>query len=255
MDLSVIVPSIRPQNLRRLYDSIISSTNGNDFEMIVISPYPLPDDLQGKNFSLITDFGSPVRCMQLGLLKCQGKYTTWAADDGAFTIGSLKIALDNLKEKPDNHVIIGKYYEGEGENPFMNTRKYYLINTHDGSKSKHIPKDCLMVMEGVLSTSLLKEIGGWDCQFEVCPMAFLDLSIRLYRAKAVITLQDEVMFECSHLPGHDGDHGPVHDAQTGHDEPIFKGIYSQSECSQRTKIDLNNWESSPARWKRRFGKV
>jgi hypothetical protein len=61
------------------------------------------------------------------------------------------------------------------------------------------------------------------------------------------------MFKCSHMPGHEGDHGPVHDAQVYHDQPIFTLMYWDKDKSQRVMIDLDNWKLSPDRWERRFG--
>jgi len=251
MTLSCILAGIRPGNWLRLYDSIASAFSG-EWELIVISPYELPLALRDKtNIKLIKDFGTPVRCMDIGLENCSGKYITWAADDGYFLGKSLDTAVASLEGK-ENTVVIGKYYEGLGNNPFMNSKSYYYINFHDGSRSRFISNDCLMVMEGVVPAALLRDTGGWDTQFEVCPMAFLDLSVRLFRQGCTFIFQEETMFKCSHMPGHEGDHGPVHDAQVEHDEILFRTIYKSENEKGRCKIPLDNWKTSPEVWTRRF---
>lgn len=251
MKLSVILPGIRRDNWLRLYQSIQHAFS-DTFELVIISPYDLPDDFKKfSNIKIIKDLGTPVRCMGIGLEACQGEYITWAADDGIFLNKSLDIAVKSLEGK-ENAVVVGKYNEGQ-PNPVMNNIDYYYINKHDASKCKFIADDCLMVMEGVIPAKLLREIGGWDAQFEVCPMAFLDLSVRLYRHGAEFIFQQESMFSCSHMPNHEGDHGPVHDGQTLHDEKLFRELYKTTLGKDRKIIPIDTWKKSPERWERRFG--
>ena len=251
MKLSCILAGIRPGNWLRLYNSIASAFSG-EWELIIISPYDLPIAMRDKaNVKIIKDFGTPVRCMDIGLANCTGEFITWAADDGYFLGKSLDTAVASLEGK-DNSVVIGKYYEGAGDNPFMNSKSYYYINYHDSSRSQFIDNNCLMVMEGVVPAKLLREMGGWDTSFEVCPMAFCDLSVRLFRHGAEFQFQEENMFKCSHMPGHEGDHGPVHDAQVEHDEILFRKIYRDENEKERKIIPLDNWKSSPEKWTRRF---
>lgn len=262
MELSVIVPSIRPGNLTRLYNSLWLAFKGS-FEMIVIGPYPLPPGLENtKNIKFIQDFGSPVRCMQIGLKECKGDYISWAADDGFYIANSLDIAFDSVKDKDYKHIIVGKYYEG-GEaltvtkmkdDHVMNSDKYYHVNFHSGSKSQYIDNNCLMIMVGIISRKFIIEAGGWDASlFEACPMAFIDLSVRLYKLGGILEFQEAIMFRCGHMPGHQGDHGPIHDAQVDHDEPLFRSIYNEPQSKNRIAIDIENWKQSSARWGRRFG--
>ena len=107
---------------------------------------------------------------------------------------------------------------------------------------------------GLVPRELLLKLGGWDCQFEVCPMAYNDLAIRLQRYDVDFIIQDEVMYKCGHMPGLSGDHAPVHNAQIIHDQPLFKRIYTDAKSKERTSVLLNNWQRSPERWGRRFGK-
>src|SRR3990167_6740121 len=248
--LSVIVPSIRPGNLPRLYESIQTDYSG-EFEFIVVGPQALDGYFADKpRVKHIPDMGSPVRAQQIGLTHASGEYVLWGvADDGLFRPGVIDLALPKAGPKI---VVVGKYNEGV-ENPAMADRNYY-INTHDCCRSAYIGNDWLMLMVGVVGRELLCEVGGVDAsRFETLPMAFNDLSARLYRHGAQFVLQDEIMFRCTHLPGHMGDHGPVHDGQTLHDEPEFRKIYNDPEAVKRIRIDINNWKLAPARWARRFG--
>lgn len=252
MKLTVICPGIRTKNWRKLYDSIGKAFSGK-WEIIFVGPYPLPEDMLGfDNVHFIEDWGSPIRCQQRGLIAAHGSHITWAADDGYFLPGSLDIAFSKLEP---NALVMGKYYEGnnDGDMP-MQEDKYYILSNHDATKVKWIPSHYYMLNVGVVPREMLLEIGGWDCQFEVCPMSYNDLAIRLQRNGVKFIVQNEMMFKCSHMPGHEGDHGPIHDGQIYHDQPLFKRIYWDTSCANRIKIDLFNWKNAPVRWERRFGK-
>jgi hypothetical protein len=79
------------------------------------------------------------------------------------------------------------------------------------------------------------------------------MAMRTQRDGAKIHLIDLIMSQCGHMPGTSGDHAPMHYAQLDHDEPLFRSIYSDPNCVNRIKIDINNWKNSPERWVRRFG--
>jgi hypothetical protein len=255
MDLTILCPGIRTANWEKLYNSIIDSFHGT-WEIIFISPYELPDTLKNtkrKNVTLITDWGTPMRCQQRGLTQATGTYVTWAADDGVFLPGALDIAFSKVDKENYKSVVMGKYTEGSGNTAPMLGNYYYYLNHHDACNLPYIPKETLMLNVGIVSLKFLTELGGWDCQFEVCPMAYNDFAIRAKRDGAEFIIQDALMFKCSHMPGHEGDHGPIHDAQIWHDQPIFTLIYADKEKSGRTVIPLDNWQKSPERWERRFG--
>lgn len=245
MKLSILVPGIRTQNWKALYDSVECKY---EWEMIFISPYPLPEELKKDNVVHIEDFGSPMRCQQIGLLKSIGKYISWAADDGSYRWKALENAIGVL-DKKQNAVVMGKYMEG-AYNPEMIRNHYYVLNNHNATAG--LKKQYWMLNCGVVPRQMLIDVGGWDCQFEVCPMAYNDLAIRLQDKGIEFIIQCGLMFECSHTPGHQGDHGPIHDAQIDHDEPLFKKLWKDGK--RKSVIPLVNWVDAPERWTRRFGK-
>ena len=254
MKLSVLVPSIRPYNLNRLYESIKNSCS-HKFEMIVIGPYELPEELRGKKDVIyIADWGSPLRAQQIGLCSAQGEYISWAADDGVYLTGALDIAFRLLEGKDYKTVVMGKYQEGDRKDDHMEQDKYYILNNHFGSNAAFIPENCWMLNCGVVSRKILLEIGGWDSyKFHTCPPGYNDLAVRLQKYDCKFIIQKEMMFSCSHLPGLLGDHAPIHNIQTMRDEPMFKEIWSHPFYSKRIAVDLKNWIKAPERWTPRFG--
>ena len=62
-------------------------------------------------------------------------------------------------------------------------------------------------------------------------------------------LMDKPMFQCSHLPGNTGDHGPINRAMK-RDLKNFAKIYERTE--DRIHIPLDNWKNTPEKWQERF---
>ncbi len=270
--LSVLVPGIRSHRWRELYDSIKISFSGS-WEMVVIGPFEPSQDLMDEgNVKYIKDFGSPIRCQQMGLIQSEGEWITWAADDGQFFQSSLDIAFKHLEEEKDGgrrdpatplykNLVMGKYYEGytgevdqtKGALRHMADDFYYILNNHAGHDFPNMPAKSYMLNVGIVSKQLLEEVGGWDCQFEVCPLSYNDLAVRLKKFKVNFIIQNEMMYHCTHMPVRTGDHGPIHDAQITHDTPLFASIYSDPAQANRIYVDLDNWKNSPDHWTRRFG--
>lgn len=254
--LTVICPGIRTEKWLSLYGSVRDSFH-NAFELIFIGPKPPPDGLMScDGVRFIEDWGTPIRCQQIGLVNAKGDWVTWAADDGVYLPGALDIGFQKLKGK-EHALVMGKYIEGADNTHMpMSEDKYYNLKNHSASTLAHLPNSCYWMLNvGIVPTKLLKDVGGWDAEmFEVCPMAYNDLAVRLQNYGVEFIIQDEIMYTCSHLPGHAGDHGPVHDGQVLHDQPVFEKIYRDPRAIRRIKIDINNWTLRPAKWERRFGK-
>lgn len=255
MKISILMPSIRPSLLQGVYESIEKSCHV-EWEIVLISPYAMPDFLKDKNnVQYIFDKGSPIRARQIGLIASKGDYICYAADDVTFYPNSLDIAYNTLKDKDYKSIVLGKYLEGEEDNPFMKSDEYYFLYTHDFLKPimVNFPRDYKLLNTGLISRKVLLEIGGFDCMFEACAMSCVDLSIRLQNYGCPIIIQNEPIFHSTHLPYGQGDHEPIHIAQVGHDQPLFLMLYLDHKNKTRTIIPLDNWEKNPSIWKRRFG--
>ncbi len=254
--LSVLVPSIRPQNLIALYDSIAKAFSGT-WEMIVISPYELPSNIECKeNVQYIQSWRSPIACQQQGLIVSRGEYISYCADDGVCLPNSYDIAFKSIEGEPYTTIVTGKYQEGERKDDGMERDWYYTLSNHSTMKLPGVPKDTLMLNCGIVSKALLVELGGWDSYlFSVCPMAYNDFAIRAYKFGCKFILQQEPMFVCGHMPNITGDHFAIHLCQTYKDQPLFTGIYSDPNTYLvRQTIRLDNWKKSEERWGERFGK-
>lgn len=255
MKISVIIPSIRYTLLEGVYNSIAKSFTQGEWELIIASPYPLPEALQDKtNIVYIKDDGTPIRGRQRALIAATGDYICYAADDVTFFENSLDKAYETIKNENYKTIIVGKYLEGKIENPFMQSDVYWTLFTHDLLKPM-IPVDkrhYLLINTGLISRQLMLEIGGFDCGFEACAIACVDLSIRLQNYGAKCILQNDAIFHSTHLPGSQGDHGSIDRAQITHDQPRMLAMYTSN--FNRTRINVENWRDTPDWWERRWGK-
>jgi hypothetical protein len=264
--LSVILPGIRVNNWLSFYNSIVNSFS-ESFEVVIISPYDLPDSLSKfDNVKIIKDFGSPSRCQQIGLIHCEGEFVTWGADDGFFHGGMLDKAVSFWRDNAssDKDIVTCKYFEGErnqegklhttGETE-LSKDFYYRINHAAGLRSCFIPNDYWILNVGIVKTSYVKDLGGWDTRFEATAVSHTDFAVRTQRDGSRYFMLEKPIFSCTHMPGTSGDHAPIHFAHLTNDEPLFRKIYNSSGCMERTKIKIDNWKNSPDIWKRRFNNV
>lgn len=250
MKLSVICPSIRTDNLPSMYDSVCESTS-RPFELIVVSPYPLPEQLKNKsNVKLIKDFGNPVRCSNLGLMFCEGELLTWNADDGTFLPGMIDKAIDAYEEMPANvkNVLITKYMEGT---PVLQPESYFKL-TNAYPKTPYIDTNWWIFNLVITRTEYFQNLGGWDCAYETLAVAHADMAVRAQRDGCITKVfHDPIVFNTH---GH-SDHRPIEDAHNQNDIPLYTRVYSDPNCVHRRNIGPDNWKNSPRFWRRRFGEM
>jgi len=252
-ELSICLPAIRPDRWQKLYDSLLTACSAHDFELVLISPYNLPVSMQGlPNVKHIKEFGSATRATMLGSNFCTGKYIAVPADDGYFFPNSFDQALDYMANKPANDVMVLRYREGKNCDGKPLDNSYWLAKTHIDAASLHIQPDWLTASQPLLQLDFFRDFGGWDCNFEHVAFAAHDFSYRSQRCGSRHHLSPIEVMNADHSPGISGDHAPIHHGHIEHDQPFFTQMYKSPSVVGRTKIDFNNWMTSPTSWERRF---
>lgn len=250
--VSVIIPAIRTDNWRYAYETLKKSMESVSFELIFVSPYELPDDLRGiDNIKWKQDWGTPVRCSNIALTMCEGELTTWQSDDGSWRLGSMEEVVnmfDALSTKNLKNVIQMQYKEGSGTQHWELDKAYPLVNNARG-KGWHIFNFCLMY------TDYIKQLGGWDCQFETCAFAHADMAVRAQQDEChVVRFIKGNEYVAVVDNGHgQSDHKPIEDGHNLNDYPLYCKIHNDPENRKRINLNINNWQNSPERWARRFG--
>lgn len=259
LDISIVLPGIRPSHWQSTYESILKSTS-RSFELIICSPFALPPKLQDiRNVKYAKDYGNPVRASNIAASLAEGRMITWIADDAVLFTEALDQNINLLIKKEAEYmnrvVVVAKYYEGKnGEYKTLQPDSYFKINGSDCTQSDFIENDWWIFNVGVMFRSFFEELGGWSSEFETTAMAHSDFAIRAYLHGAKVFMSPYPLLDCDHYPGLSFDHAPVHNAQIEHDQPLFQSIYRNSKALFARKFDLkiDNWKEADLVWKRRF---
>lgn len=236
--LSIIVPTIRTDKWRQLYDSICISTV-NDFELILIGPRYSPVLEEYKNVRFIQDYGSPNRAQQIGLCNAVGDYVIAAADDCIFETESLDKCMGLITDS--NDVVVAKYSEG---GPELQQDDYYQLNKAYPYSSK-IPDSFVIFNCAIINRVLLNTLGGFDCRLQTTAFGHANLAWRAQFWPVKVKFYKDKLLHCEH--GH-SDHKPVEFTHVFEDTPMYKSIIDNDED---IRIDINNWQKSDPVWSKR----
>jgi len=242
-DLSIILPSYRKENWKRVIDSIESSVGEATWELIIVGPNR-PEEI-ASNVRVIQDFGSPARCAQLALPRALGRYITWFSDDGIYLPKTLENALHTYSELGLKSVIIVRYAEG-GNIP---ADSYWKSWTHDDQRLAGVMKDWKIAPVALMPSNLIRGYGGWDCSYEHLNMCCHDLVYRMQKDGIILHHSPDIVFTCDHTP-HAADYKPVKEAYHENDLEVFNSQWSKP--NDRKIIDINNWAEACPVWERRF---
>lgn len=245
--LTFITPSIRTHKLIDLYNSIENSFTG-EWEMIVLSPYDRPDNMDFDNVRWMHTHVNLVVCRQLGLIHAKGEFVTWAVDDSVY----LPDELDRAFDMCDRDTIVSMLLtEGDNYDPETLNPAHYRAGVHRDIRLPYVPRETLLINFAICWKQSILDVGGWDCRFEGLGMADVDLSIRLKKSGIKEKITDFQVVKCEHMPGMSGDHGPVHLAHFSNDLPLIMRLYCNPD---RPPVHIDNYKDAPLVWERRFGK-
>jgi len=257
IDLSVVIPGIKPQNWLPLFNQIKESIGNYSFELICVGPYFPPKELENEfNFKFIKDYGSPARSMQLGSSIANGVFICWFPEDiiiekdSLFCCLNLIYGLNNKK-----HGLALRYSEGPNFTGNQhNWLEYWLAWTHESLRLKHIQQNWMLTMIFMYNLEYYREIGGIDCiNFEHVNMNCHDLAFRVQRDGGNIHLSPCKVFSADWDENtYKDSHSAVQKAYDENDLPNFQKIYNSDIFDRQINIDYNNWENSPSIWNRRF---
>ena len=268
MKISIILPSVRANRLQRFIDSIDYS----DYEVVLVSPNDLPDEIKdNRRIVYVRDFGSPVRCSQIALVLSSGDLVISGADDCCFYRNSLKelaqeLITNNLdillmkyteggKVTPPNTIEMEARRKGTGVESFTECGAfiqpdYYF--TYGASYPHRLVNSHNPIFNACLAKrSVMEELGGWDCNFQACPLAHADFGVRAMNAgKYKIQWSNKLLCHCDAAEEPDnGDHSPIERAQSGPDTKLYRSKYDNGI---HNNIDINNWKNASRIWKERF---
>jgi len=257
-EISVILPSIRPERLIHFYDSLKKSTRRN-FELIIVSPYPLPIELECyRNIKYVRDFGNPSRAQNIALLLCESPIVTWQADDAIMIEEAVDKHIEILLSMGDDkkNVVVAKYREGKtgsSDREKLHSDNYFMVSGSPAS-SPYLNPNYWLFNVAFMYREFVEELGGFDSRYEGTWSSQTDLAIRAQAVGAKVVMSGMPCMVCDHMPGSSGDHKPIYECQTFHDEPLLQQTYRNPYWTSNASPSINimNWKHSQTVWQRRF---
>lgn len=258
IDLSIIIPSIRPQVWTSLAEDINKSLEsyGNypphDYELIFVGPQKSAT-LPSRSL-WIQSYRCPAACLQQGADIARGKYICWLPDDIRMEPEALVRCLNLIRNYDNKDGIIIKYSEGENFSGQQHVwDAYWTAITHDGLRFAQVRSHWKIAPVFMYNTNYFKELGGLDCRFEHVNLNTADLAFRAQLNGSHLMSSPTKVFAADWNPNtHDGDHKSVQAAYEENDLPLFKSIWDASLLDRSIKIDFNNWKNTDEKWVRRF---
>lgn len=245
IDISIIIPSIRVQNLYKINEQIKSSISPFSYELIIIGPEIPPVKLD--NCIYIKSFSCPVVAAQLGTIVANGRLIVQGSDDARYFPGTLANCIRLYDQFCNEKDFVAVKYS---ENMLGRDPNYFTCNFHDDLRLPSLNNMRFSPL-CLLSTKRFREIGGWDCiNFSCLNMPALDLCFRLQLDGGRLYFSPDIVLDCVWEQGESGTHKPVHFGELQNDIPNFNRIWRNNE--QKIYINYMNWQFAPTMWERRF---
>jgi hypothetical protein len=253
INLSVIIPGIRPENWVAIYHQLNDSISPFNFELICVGPNLPPNELtEYKNFKYIKDFGTPSRCLQIGSEFVEGEFLCWVPDDAIIEKSALYESLEFMyKNSNENDGMCLLYSEGVDYTGDQHlTPEYWVGVTHRDQRHAQVNPSWKIAPVFLYRKKLFDELGGLDCRFEHVNMNTHDLAYRVQHLGGTIHMSPRKILGVSWVENQK----VITEAYYENDSPLFAELYNKPEFP-RVIIDKNNWKESPSIWERRFNKI
>ena len=257
IDVSFLVPTIRPNNLPAFMESLEKACKKYTFEVVFISPFDKPDTLsQYENIKWLKDFGTPSRCSQMGLFECDGKLLAHTVDDAIFFENAIDECIDLYNEKCGKKDVVNmRYIEGPNFSGARVPDDFWRARFHAPLRLPGVKEEWKISLHHMLDLEYLIELGGYDCRFNHMNFNLHDLMFRIQHDGGVVHDSPNFVTNCDQFVQDTVDHAPIFNSHNQHDLPLFVRLYSDiNAVENRVKIDINNWADEPAVWDRRYNK-
>jgi len=265
-DISIMLPSIRPQFLDIFYDTATKACKKHSFEIIVPGPFDVSAEARrNPNVKILKTYAAPTVAIQMAMQMCSGELVYYAVDDQVLLENvldeTIEVHRDKLKQKD---VICMKYHEDPTllnyktmellkEEITAPTQDIWFAGMYGDLRLPGIDPNWRLAPLFCMKVEYFHELGGFDCRWEYTNCPVHDLIFRIQSDGGKVINSPSLISIGAWQPNHTGDHAPVHDAQLGPDTILFNQIYSEPDAaSRRIKLCYSNWKEQPDVWARRF---
>jgi len=82
-DVSIILPSIRPQFLETFYASVETACQNHSFELVIPTPFDVTDEIKRRsNVKIVKTHSTPTVAKQMAIQLCNAEFLYNCTDDG-----------------------------------------------------------------------------------------------------------------------------------------------------------------------------
>jgi hypothetical protein len=252
MNLSIILPSLRPQNLIRFYNSAALACKCYKWELVVIGPFDPPVLLlQQENVKFIKSYASVTVCLQKATLEATGDLICNQVDDGVLNVESLDYTIDQYYGQCKYEDLINcRYQEGVSFSGKLTPPEFWEVKH---LKEFHLPainRTYATSVQPLLNREWFLELGGYDCRFGYSNHAHHDFCFRLQNAGGKVYHSKVGLCNADHFPLTTKDHREIHNTQLDHDEPLFNQIWSEVTPTPRSFIKYDQYIQYDKPWSR-----
>jgi hypothetical protein len=254
IDLSIILPSIHPENWSKIYNGIIKSAVKLRFELIAIGPFfPTKEFENVSNFRFIRDFGSPARCLQMASSLAEGRNLTWCSDDCILFENSLFDAVTLFDQKREIDGMTMLYSEGPNFTGDQHLHpEYWIARTHADNHLPGIKEGWKAAPLFMYKTEYFRQLGGLDCRFEHVNMNTHDLAFKVQDLGGEMFSSPSRIYAANWSPWTED--VPMKKAYEENDLPLYQSIFNDPDAIKKRDVKFDNWKNSEQLWKRRFQK-
>jgi len=255
-NISIIVPTIRPNLWERFYNSILNSCKKHDWELIFVGPFSNQYILEkDSRIKFIKSYSNPTTCFQIGIEKAKNSLLYFTSDDSVLYPDALDIcAYDFNRFCAPVDALNVRYREGKDFGQYEFPLAYWIAGSYPGVYGqKFVNKNWSLAIQTICDREFFIKFGGFDCQFQFSNHAHADFSFRLQNFGGKVYHSRCEIANLTHIEGDTGDHAPVRSAQEIDDANLFNEIWNN--VSNRKFIDFNNYlEFKDKIWSKRFKK-
>lgn len=249
-DVSILIPSIRTNRWPALLESIEKAGPSITWEVVFIGPFK--DDVILAKYpdkvKHVLEHGSPSRAIQRGMLFLESDLVFLTVDDCTLFPDSLDISVSQYhSECSYDDVLLMRYKEGS----YIYTPGDYRAGHHDALRIPNVDGNWMIAPQFIMDKNKFIQLGGFDCVYEYNNEAVHDFMFRLQKLGGKVVASSTHCCEATHYPDTTADHAPIHNAQLGHDYPIFRDRYARGDFPE---VKYDNWQDAPEVWQRRFSK-
>lgn len=245
-DLGIIVPSIRPMSIRRLYDSVALAAKNITVKFIVVGNYT-PD----FECTHLMSLASPNRCVHQGIVELADdcEYVKWSTDDAVYFPDTLDELISDMSDH-DSFGVVKYTEEGPPGSPSGKDDIYYTAVTHDDLRRLPGVKPSYKIAPvSVYKREDFISLGGLDCRYEHINLSTHDLAFRAQEYGLTPIISRNVVMHCDSNSS-DVEHRPLDIAHFHNDYPIFANKYMSPLSEDSIVISIVNYTSCPSVWRR-----